>query len=231
MHILLQTAVYFRKHWAWNEEHWLYWREMFFWHQKSHLYLSKEISNFFFIMFRYQHLNSGKSQNHVNSPPSTPSPKEILILCSFTHFSRRPVKCVIASTAARQRDKERQSWQKDTYWQWGMGKPAWGTCVRSVEGSRVQRPCEHPLVRGVLQAAPSPSSLQTGCLWLGLWLRRAVLQACGCINPAVWWPLTGDNLAAVPGEVCSPWGGAGRNGSRRWLERDPGNISFHGKTQ
>lgn len=115
----------------------------------------------FFIMFWYQRLNSGKSQNHVNSPPSTPSPKEILILCSFTHFSHRPVKCVIASTAARQRDKERQSWQKDTYWQWGMGKPAWGTCVRSVEGSRVQRPCEHPLVRGVLQAAPSPSSLQT----------------------------------------------------------------------
>lgn len=108
----------------------------------------RRFQTFFFIMFRYQHLNSGKSQNHVNSPPSTPSPKEILILCSFTHFSHRPVKCVIASTAARQRDKERQSWQKDTYWQWGMGKPAWGTCVRSVEGSRVQRPCEHPLVGG-----------------------------------------------------------------------------------
>lgn len=30
---------------------------------------------------------------------------------------------------------------------------------------------------------------------------------------------------------CHPWGAAGRNGSRGWLESEPGDISFHGTTQ
>lgn len=65
---------------------------------------------FFLIMLWFGNniSNSDRFENQVNLCPSIWSAKEILILCNFTHFSHRPVKCVITS-AARQRDKEWQS--------------------------------------------------------------------------------------------------------------------------